>query len=290
MSLKAALAEAAKVLPRLEIETLIMWALGCDRAFLYAHPEKELTTAQHEAFLQAIAQRQSGKPIQYITGHCEFRGLDFVVSPAVLIPRPETEHSVETVVELLKEKRQPAIVDVGTGSGCIALALASELPDAEMTALEISAEALAVARENASRLGLSARVKFLQSDLLGAVLPQHAGSFDCVVSNPPYVGADESDKVQRQVKDFEPHIAVFSGKEGLDIFRRLIPQACDALKPGGWLVLEIGYTMEARVREMLAGWDDVRVTADLQGIPRVVAARKPSADERLSFSTIDLHE
>ncbi len=277
MDLKAALADAAKVLPRLESETLIMWALGCDRAFLYAHPEKEMTTAQNYAYLQAIAQRQNGKPIQYITGHCEFRGLDFRVTPAVLIPRPETEHSVETVVELLGEKRQPAIVDVGAGSGCIALALASELPDAGLTALEISKEALAVARENASRLGFSARVKFLHSDLLGAVLPQHAGSFDCVVSNPPYVGADESDKVQRQVKDFEPHIAVFSGKEGLDIFRRLIPQAWDALKPGGWLVLEIGYTMEARVREMLAGWEDVRVTADLQGIPRVVAARKSSA-------------
>ena len=276
MTLKAALAEAVEVLPRLESETLLMWVMECDRAFLYAHPEQPLTAAQQQCYRQAVAQRQRGEPVQYITGHCEFWGLDFLVSPAVLIPRPETEHSVETALQLLQGIARPLIADVGTGSGCIALALAKDLPRAEVMALEISAEALGVAAENASRLGLSGRVTFLLSDLMSAAPPGKAGCFDLVISNPPYVGEDESDKVQRQVKDFEPHIAVFSGRQGLDIYRRLIPQAWAALKPGGWLVLEIGYTMEAAVREMLAGWSEIRVTADLQGIPRVVAARKSS--------------
>ena len=278
MTLKAALAEAVEFLPQLESETLMMWVMGCDRAFLYAHPEHPLTAEQQRRYQQAVAERERGKPMQYITGHCEFWGLDFLVSPAVLIPRPETEHSVETALQLLQDVPQPTIADVGTGSGCIALALAKDLPYAEVTALEISAEALVVARENALRLDLSGRVAFLESDLMSAVLPGRAGSFDLVVSNPPYVGEDESDKVQRQVKDFEPHVSVFSGKQGLDIYRRLIPQAWEALKPGGWLVLEIGYTMEARVRELLTQWKDIRVTADLQGIPRVVAARKIQID------------
>ena len=274
MTLKVALADAVERLPRLESETLMMWVTGCDRVFLYAHPEHPLTAQQQRHYQQAVAERERGKPIQYITGHCEFWGLDLLVSPAVLIPRPETEHSVETVLEVLRDMPRPTIADVGTGSGCIALALSKDLPFAEVIALEISAEALAVAGENASRLGLGGRVAFLQSDLMSAVLPRRAGSFDLVVSNPPYVGEEESDKVQRQVKDFEPRVAIFSGKQGLDIYRRLIPQAWDALKPGGWVVLEIGFRMEDQVRALLAGWREVRVTADLQGIPRVVAARK----------------
>jgi release factor glutamine methyltransferase len=200
--------------------------------------------------------------------------LDLLVSPAVLIPRPETEHVVETVLELVKELKPVAtlkLVDVGTGSGAIALALAIELPRAEIHACDISDDALEMARLNAARLGLEQRITFRKSDLLSA----YAGEvFDFVVSNPPYVGESEMDKVQKQVREFEPKIAVFSGEEGMDIYRRLIPEAREALKPGGMLVVEIGFSSEQKVRELLQDWADVQVTADLQGIPRVIAAKR----------------
>src|SRR5882724_11607032 len=262
--------------PRLTAETLLMFALGCDRSHLFAHPERVLTEDEASQFDAALAQRVRGVPTQYITGHQEFWGMDLLVSPAVLIPRPETEHVVETVLELLKEHPfdRPGklkLLDVGAGSGCIALALASELPHAEIHACDISEEALEMARTNAARLALSEKVLFQKSDLLAV----YAGEeFDFIISNPPYVGEADADKVQKQVREFEPKIAVFSGHEGMDIYRRLIPQAHDALRPGGWFVAEIGYSEEEKVRNLLAGWSDIQVTADLQGIPRVVAARK----------------
>src|SRR5690349_11551196 len=185
----------------------MMFALGCERAYLYAHPERELSSEEKGRFDAAVAERASGKPLQYITGHQEFWGLDFKVSPAVLIPRPETEHLVGAVLELVGESGmdQPRIVDVGTGSGCIALSLASEIPEAELCAVDISADALEIARENAKRLGFDGRVQFEESDLLSGV----AGEFDLVVSNPPYVGQCERDKVQREVREHEPGVAVF---------------------------------------------------------------------------------
>jgi release factor glutamine methyltransferase len=264
-------------LPKMAAETLMMFALGCDRAHLYAHPERELNEDEERRFDAAVAERASGKPLQYITGHQEFWGLDFKVSPAVLIPRPETEHLVETALELVRSSSADGasqsrlrIVDVGTGSGCIVLSLASELPDAELHAVDISAEALVVARENAKCLGFDGRVRFHQADLLGGI----AGEFDLVVSNPPYVGQCERDKVQREVREHEPEMAVFGGEQGLDIYRRLIPQAWAALKPGGWLLMEIGFSIEQPVRELLGDWADVSCVADLQGIPRVMVARK----------------
>ena len=221
-----------------------------------------------------IAQRANGVPSQYITGHQEFWGLDFIVSPAVLIPRPETEHLVETVLELAREVPEPRIVDVGTGSGCIALALAGELKNAEVYAVDLSTDALEIATANAARLQLDGRVKFLQSDVLAALVG--TSDFDFVVSNPPYVGKNEADKVQRSVFEFEPRIAVFSGETGLDVIRPLITQAHAALTPGGWLAMEIGYSMRDRVLELLTPtmWDEPAVVPDLQGIPRVIAARK----------------
>lgn len=258
--------------PRLNAETLLMFTLGCDRAYLYTHPERDLTTDEQQRYDEAIAERSTGRPAQYITGHQEFWGLDLLVSPAVLIPRPETEHVIETVLDLARESVFKNVADVGTGTGCIALALATELPQAAITALDISSAALDIARANAARLQLDQRITFREGDLLAGC---EAAAFDLVVSNPPYVGAGESDKVQRQVRDFEPRIAVFSGEQGLDIYRRLIPQARAALAPGGWLVMEIGYSIEDAVRVLLAGWDDVRVTNDLQGIPRVLAAKRP---------------
>jgi release factor glutamine methyltransferase len=199
-----------------------------------------------------------------------------------LIPRPETEHVVETVLELVKEYSfdgpgRLRMLDVGTGSGCIALALASELPHAETNACDISEEALEMARTNAARLGLSEKVLFRKSDLLSVYTGE---KFDFVISNPPYVGEADADKVQKQVRDFEPKIAVFSGREGMDIYRRLIPQAHEALRPGGWFVAEIGFSEEANARNLLAGWSEIQVTADLQGIPRVVAAKKTNNPPR----------
>jgi release factor glutamine methyltransferase len=255
--------------PRMNAEVLLMFTLGCDRAYLYAHPERALTADEEQRYAAALAERSAGKPTQYITGHQEFWGLDFIVSPAVLIPRPETEHVIETVVELAQRHEFRRIVDVGTGSGCIAVALAREFPSAAVTAVDISPAALEIARANAARHQL--RIIFAESDLLTA-LP--TAGFDLVVSNPPYVGENESDKVQKQVRDFEPRVAVFSGAEGLDIFRRLIPQAGAALVPGGWFVAEMGYSAEPTVRGLLAGWDNIRVTNDLQGIPRVIAAQR----------------
>lgn len=265
--------------PRLNAEILMSFTLGRDRSYLFAHPERDLTAEEQHRYEEVITQRAQGCPTQYITGHQEFWGLDLLVSPAVLIPRPETEHVVETVLELVQEHYREhhsriRIVDVGTGSGCIALALATELPEAEIHACDISDEALEMARVNAARLGLGSRVLMRKSDLLTVYEP---GVFDFVVSNPPYVGEAEADKVQKQVKDFEPKIAVFSGAEGLDIYRRLLPQSQSTLRAGGWFVTEIGYSIEDKTKQLLRGWEDVRTTADLQGIPRVIAARKPAA-------------
>jgi release factor glutamine methyltransferase len=281
VQLKQALASAVERLesadvgsPRLNAETLLMFVLGVNRAYLYAHPERELNSEEQARYDEVIAQRSTGMPSQYITGHQEFWGLDFVVSPAVLIPRPETEHLVETVLELSRGVAQPKIVDVGTGSGCIALALASELRDAEVFGVDLSVDALEIASANAARLQLDERVKFLQSNVLEALVGVH--DFDFVVSNPPYVGKNEADKVQRSVFEFEPRMAVFSGESGLDVIRLLITQAHAALKTGGWLAMEIGYSMRDMVLALLSPtlWDDIRVVPDLQGIPRVIAARR----------------
>jgi len=281
VQLKQALAAAVEHLeasdcgsPRMNSETLLMFVLGVNRAFLYAHPERQLTTEEKSRYDEVISQRAAGVPSQYITGHQEFWGLDFVVSPEVLIPRPETEHLVETVLELAREVPRPRIVDVGTGSGCIALALANELKNAEVYGGDLSADALEIARANAARLQLDGRVRFLQSDVLEALAEE--SDFDFVVSNPPYVGLDEADKVQRSVFEFEPRMAVFAGEHGLDVIRPLIDQAQSALKPGGWLAMEIGYSMRDAVLALLNPtlWDEPMVVPDLQGIPRVVAARK----------------
>jgi release factor glutamine methyltransferase len=254
-------------------ELLLMFVLGRDRAYLYAHPERELTKEEQCRYHEALAQRARGIPAQYITGHQEFWGMDFIVSPAVLIPRPETEHVIETVLPLARPLRHPKIVDVGTGSGCIALALAKELPNAEIHATDISLAALEIARANAARHQLETRIQFHQADLLQGPEP---GSFDLVVSNAPYVGESEEDQVQLEVRKFEPRIAVFAGPTGLEIIERLIPQARAALKPGGWLVMEISGTIADGVMRLLEGWHDVRISGDLQGIPRVATARKHS--------------
>ena len=281
MQLKQALTSAVGRLessdvgsPRMNAEVLLMFVLGVNRAYLYAHPERELTAEEESRYDEVLAQRATGMPSQYITGHQEFWGLDFIVAPAVLIPRPETEHLVETVLDLARGVAHPKIVDVGTGSGCIALTLAHELKSAEVYAVDVSAEALGIARANAVRLQLDQRVRFLQSNVLEVLV--NASGFDFVVSNPPYVGFEEADKVQKSVRDFEPRVAVFAGEQGLDVIGPLVQQAHAILKSGGGLAMEIGYSMRDAVLDLLSPtmWEDIRVVPDLQGIPRVVAARK----------------
>jgi release factor glutamine methyltransferase len=302
--LKQALAAAVNRLtadqvpsPRMNAELLLMFTLHCDRAYLYAHPERELTADESTRYEQALTERARGVPAQYITGHQEFWGMDLIVTPAVLIPRPETEHLIETVLELQTSDLRPQtsvfnigtsavkaevrgrrseavlrIADIGTGSGCIALALAKELPRAEINATDISSAALEIARVNAARHQLERRIQFHQTDLLAGLRPE---TFDFIVSNPPYVGESEADQVQFEVRKFEPRNAVFAGPTGLEVIERLIPQAQAALKPGGWLVLEISGTVAEAVRHLLRKWDGLRVTPDLQSIPRVARARKP---------------
>ena len=277
-------------------ELLLMCTLDCDRAYLHAHSERELTGDEQSRYNATLSERARGVPAQYITGHQEFWGLDLIVSPAVLIPRPETEHVVETVLELVKGKRVGGqecpprtnsahtnstattsvdairLADVGTGSGCIALALAKELPGAEIHATDISLPALEIARANAARHGLADRVQFHEADLLEGL----QSDFDFVVSNPPYVGESEADQVQTEVRKFEPRNAVFAGATGTEVIARLIPQAWVALRPGGWLVLEISGTIAGEVMRLLDGWEGVSTLPDLQGILRVVRAQKPA--------------
>ena len=267
---------------QLAAELLLMHVLHCDRAFLHSNAKMNLPREKTERYFLLIGERTTGKPTQYITGHQEFWGLDFEVTADVLIPRPETEHTVERVLELarrsgLAEEARLRIVDVGTGSGCIALALASELPRAILFGADISRPALVVASRNAVRLGMPERVKFLEGDLLARFLDKDfLGTFDFVVSNPPYVGKRDIEMVQREVRQFEPRIAWGGDLErGDEIYARLFPQALEALKAGGFVVVEIGYNMGEKVLALLGQeWTAIEVMPDLAGIPRVVSARK----------------
>lgn len=284
MQLREALTEAVEMLerndvgsPRMNAEVLLMLTLNCDRAFLFGHPERELSEDEETRYAAYIRERARGVPSQYITGHQEFWGLDFIVNSAVLIPRPETEHIVEVVKELaglmeLRGKGRPKLIDVGTGSGAIAIALAKEFPSAEVMAVDLSGEALEVAKLNAVRLEVEGRVRIAKSDVMADV--RRDGSFDFVMSNPPYVALSEAEKVQDVVKKFEPKMAVFAGEHGFDVIDRLIPQAYEALRSGGYLVMEIGYSMSQATMDRLGEWDDVHAVPDLAGIPRVVVARK----------------
>jgi release factor glutamine methyltransferase len=290
VQLKASLASAIARLtadqvpsPRLNAELLLTFTLNRDRAYLFAHPEQELNAEEQARYDAALAERARGVPAQYITGHQEFWGMDLIVTPAVLIPRPETEHVIETVLTLTAQEGiggqgcpphtiPRRMLDVGTGSGCIALALAKEFPDAEIHASDVSAAALEVARANAARLQFDKRIHFHQADLLEGL---SRTNLDFVVSNPPYVGESEEDQVQLEVRKFEPRDAVFAGPVGTEVIARLLPQAYAALRPGGWLVVEISGTIAAEVSELLGEWDEVRIIPDLQAIPRVARARKP---------------
>jgi release factor glutamine methyltransferase len=259
-----------------DAELLLLYTLQIPRATLITHPNRELTPGQKTLYETNIARRLRHEPIQYITGQQEFYGLSLHVSPAVLIPRPETEHLVEAVLTRLPTSQPLKIADIGTGSGAIAIALAVHLPAAQITALDISRTALDLATANARIHNVADRIQFLQSDLLSA-LDHQAETFDAIVSNPPYIPETDRDTLHRQVRDHEPAIALFAGETGLDIYRRLIPQAYNALKPNGLLALEIGYGQQEALASLLATWHNIFFANDLQQIPRVALAQKPAA-------------
>lgn len=258
---------------RRDAELLLMRALNCTRVFVLTHPEFELTGTQLQHYGKAISRRARGEPIQYITGEQEFYGLRFAVNPDVLIPRPETEHLVEALLERIDHCVPMRIVDVGTGSGAIAVALAKHLPLAEITALDISAAALDVARANANMHEVSGRIRFLRSDLMSAVADEH---FDAVISNPPYVSLTERDTLAIEVREHEPGMALFAGVTGLEIYERLVPQAQRILSDDGWLFMEIGSGQRDALERLLKGWNQVAFIADLHDIPRVVWGRRIS--------------
>jgi release factor glutamine methyltransferase len=270
----------------LAAELLLMQGLGRDRTWLYTHPEVLLEAADADKYRALIARRAAGEPTQYLTGKQEFWGLEFEVTPAVLIPRPETEHVMEVALARLGPRGLKIhmdtglphgilrVADVGTGSGCLAVSLAYELPHGEVFATDTSAPALEVARRNALRHSVADRIQFLQTDLLEALNPE-SRSFDLIVSNPPYVASEDAAELQREVRDHEPHGALFGGPTGVEIYPRLIAEAARLLRSGGILVLELGYNSAEHVREILTEqkcWTSVSFTNDLAGIPRVAAA------------------
>jgi release factor glutamine methyltransferase len=287
---------ASKVLSyTLAAELLLMHALDRDRTWLYTNPENPLDSATADKYFALVARRAAGEPTQYLTGKQEFWGLEFEVTPAVLIPRPETEHLVEVALERLGERGikinmktgAPSpllhIADVGTGSGCLAVALAHDLPHAEIIATDISAPALEIARRNAARHKVSDRICFLETSLLEGISVSPRATrrpplgFDLIVSNPPYIAHRDSPSLPTEVRDHEPRSALFGGPTGIEIYARLIEQAGAQLGPGGILVLELGYNSSEAVRKMFHAerrWANISVTNDLAGIPRVMAAER----------------
>lgn len=256
---------------RRDAETLLLHHIGRDRAWLMAHGDEDLAGCRAIGYQALLDRRFQGEPIQYIAGEAEFYGLPFRVRPGALIPRPETEHLVEKAVELARRLHHPRIVDVGTGSGAIAIAIAHTLPHAKVTAIDLAPAAVQIARENALRNNVS--VRFIEGDLLAPVLHERV---DLVVSNPPYVPQTDAPSLSVEVREYEPHLALFADKDGLGVYRKLIPQAARVLNPGGSLALEIGYGQSEAVSELLraSGFQGIELTPDLQGIPRVVSASR----------------
>jgi release factor glutamine methyltransferase len=270
MTIRTALLQGTELLennsviaPRLTAEVLLGHAIHCDRAYFYAHPEQELREVEWIHYGRYLHERIEGKPTQYITKKQEFYGREFRVTPDVLIPRPETELLVERVLG----RPYGLTIDVGTGSGAIAVTLVIET-GSPVIATDLSAEALIVARANAETLG--ARVQLIEADLLE---PFADGAADLIVSNPPYVPLASA--LQREVRDHEPHLALFAGTSGLDVYHRLIPEALRVLKPGGTLALELGFDLADQVIAMVSGWHNIQVLPDLAGVPRVLVCEKP---------------
>jgi len=269
------LLQAGTPSPHLNAEVLMQRLLGVEKVHLHSHPETPLKPEEEKLYWAWIARRANGEPTQYITGHQEFWGWEFEVTTDVLIPRPETEHVVETILEL-NHAAAPKIVDVGTGSGCIAIALAKEIPEAHIIAIDRSREALQVAARNAERLGVSSRIEFLWGDLLLPLgLEEYRGTLDFVVSNPPYIPAAEKTALPKEVRIYEPPAALYtSDDDPMAVCRRLIDQSAPRLRSGGYLVVEIGFGQKERIESECSdpSWGKVRFVNDLQSIPRVAVA------------------
>lgn len=262
--------------PMLSADLLLGFVLGWQRVRVLSHPEHLLAPKDYAYFQSLIGRRVKGEPLQYLLGEQEFYGLLFRVTPEVLIPRPETELLVEEALRLMKES-PPAVLrflDVGTGSGCIAVSIARDIPVSAGWAIDISADALRIARENAVRHGVAQRIQFIQSDLLECF--SSGPVFDFVLSNPPYVPFDDFDSLPREVRDHEPHAALFGGASGLGVYRRAIPGISSRIAPGGFLLLELGAGQAEKVSKLveMGGLCVQRILDDLQGIPRCLVARK----------------
>lgn len=290
-SIAQAIVEAAQILrkagvpeARREAGSLLAHIIGRDRTFLITHADDTLAVNDVERYNELVARRASGEPLQYLTGWQEFYGLEFEVTPDVLIPRPETELLIEKALLLLKEKTDaektgaPTICDVGTGSGCIAVTLLHKLPRARATALDISTSALRVAARNAARHNVSERLTLIESDCFAA-LEGTTAQFDLIASNPPYINEADLFNLQREVREHEPRIALTPGADGLRMIRRLLADAPRFVKHGGYLLIEIGYDQHAAVEQMIDAkiWQLLDIHKDLQGIPRTVALRRVHA-------------
>lgn len=262
---------------RREAASLLAHVLGRDRTFLITHAEEEVSAETLASFRALLERRARGEPLQYITGHAPFFKLDFEVTPAVLIPRPETELLVETALDLLRGREAPLVCDVGTGSGCIIISILHEREDARGIGLDISEAALDVAGLNARRHNVEERLSLIRSDCFAA-LRESDTRFDMIVSNPPYVAEDALEELQREVRDFEPRLALTPGGDGLEVIRRLASEAPALLQRGGHLLMEIGFDQHEAVRKLIdpQTWELLDIHLDLQGIPRTVALRKRS--------------
>jgi release factor glutamine methyltransferase len=258
--------------PQVEATLLLSHAIGRDRVFVIAHDEQNLSAEQSHTFAAAVSRRAAGEPLQYITGRQEFFKLDFVVTPDVLIPRPETELVVEAALELFPDNAEFKFADIGTGSGCIAISVLHERRRAHATAIDKSASALRVAKENADRHAVSDRMQLVTADLLATAQPE---VFDLIVSNPPYIPDVELTTLQREVQR-EPQSALSGGADGLDVIRRLLEQAPPRLRTGGYLIFEFGINQDVKVSELVPAtvWELIEIRRDLQQIPRMIILRK----------------
>jgi release factor glutamine methyltransferase len=257
---------------RLEAQILLAHALGCKKIDLYVRHEEEPPEDRRSAFREMIKKRAEGMPVAYLVGHREFYSLEFAVTPAVLIPRPETETLVMEAVRRLRPLESPRVLDIGTGSGAIAVALAKQHKTARVTAIDVSGPALVIAAANAQTHGLADRVTFLEGDLFAPV----AGKmFDMIVSNPPYIAESEFPSLDVGVRDFEPRSALDGGPDGLNFYRRIAADVANHLNPGGSVLVEIGATQEAAVRELFGATLEFGPTyKDTAGRPRVVSAKR----------------